>query len=193
MNKRICTAPGCEKPMARSRADYCAMHYARKYRTGSLELLERDYASHHLCSIDGCHRQARNKNGLCGTHHEAQKRHGDPLGKATFAYRSIAYGYVILRVPAGSHPLARKADKHGTAQVPEHRVVLYASVGPGAHPCHWCGRVVRWEGTWPKDADALVPDHLNHKRDDNRLENLVVSCMPCNVSRDRRNASKGAS
>ncbi len=183
MNDRTCRAPGCDKPMAKGRRDYCAMHYARKYRTGTLDLVDRYVASHHPCKIDGCERKARNRNGLCGTHHEAAKRHGDPLGRASFAYRYDARGYVMLAVKAGTHPLAGKPDRHGTSRVFEHRLVLFNAIGPGVHNCHWCGASVRWESSWPRDADALVCDHLNRERDDNRIENLVPSCMPCNVSR----------
>lgn len=79
-------------------------------------------------------------------------------------------------VPAKGHPLA-----HANGRAYEHRVVLYDLIGPGPHPCHWCGELVEW---LPKGAPGeLQPDHLNDDGGDNRPENLVPSCRRCNTTR----------
>jgi hypothetical protein len=64
-----------------------------------------------------------------------------------------------------------------------HRQVLLATIGPGWHRCHWCNRPVSWDLTYPASIAGLVVDHLNEVKDDNRPENLVASCNPCNSGR----------
>lgn len=61
------------------------------------------------------------------------------------------------------------------------RVVLHDKIGPGEHPCHWCGRLVAWR--FGLVDDALVADHLNWDRNDDRPANLVPSCVSCNAHR----------
>lgn len=78
-------------------------------------------------------------------------------------------GYIKVWAP--NHPLR---DKIGT--VLEHRKVAYDAVGEGPHPCFWCG--VELAGWW-----EIVIDHENEIRDDNRIENLLVSCLACNATR----------
>ncbi|WP_328691422.1 HNH endonuclease [Streptomyces phaeochromogenes] len=67
-----------------------------------------------------------------------------------------------------------------------HRVVLFDKIGPGEHECYWgCGKTLSWDKKYPESLDALVVDHLNGIRDDNRPENLVASCASCNASVSR--------
>jgi len=49
--------------------------------------------------------------------------------------------------------------------------------------CYWCGAIIDWFPGGKTSAGALIVDHLNEKRDDNRLENLVPSCHRCNALR----------
>jgi len=77
-----------------------------------------------------------------------------------------------MRVFAPGHPLASSSRP----QVLLHRKVLYDAIGPGPHPCHWCGVHLTW-------SPALTVDHVNGDRLDNTLPNLVVACRPCNSSR----------
>lgn len=78
-------------------------------------------------------------------------------------------GYRFLRAHYG-HPLANRI---GT--LAEHRKVAYETFGDGPHPCHWCGVLLDWGGT-----SGINIDHLNGVKDDNRKENLVISCLRCN-------------
>jgi hypothetical protein len=77
------------------------------------------------------------------------------------------------------HPVA---SARGHAQL--HRVVLYDAIGPGQHPCHWCGTPVEWAfGQRGTPAGALVSDHVDGDRLNNALVNLVPSCGVCNGHR----------
>jgi endogenous inhibitor of DNA gyrase (YacG/DUF329 family) len=81
------------------------------------------------------------------------------------------------------HPLAGERG-----YIAEHRAVLYEKIGSGEHPCHWCGKNVRWtrrlKGTG--HAGMLVADHVNSDEHDNRPENLVPACQGCNGTRWHR-------
>lgn len=85
-----------------------------------------------------------------------------------------AYGYVIRHDPA--HPLARAQGK-----VPEHRAVLYDTIGPQPQPCHWCGQVLMW--TAESQGDRICVDHLDWNRQNNDPANLVPACLQCNAQR----------
>lgn len=73
-----------------------------------------------------------------------------------------------------NHPLGRNPTRH--------RVRLYDSIGPGTHPCHWCGKPVAWEIAYPAPG-SLVVDHLDENKRNNAIENLVPACQPCNIGR----------
>lgn len=92
--------------------------------------------------------------------------------------------YRILYVP--DHPLAI----NDRGQVWEHRAVLWDKVGGGTHPCHYCGKPVQWYLPKTRDerhaVDELTVEHLNRDRSDNRPENLVPSCLGCNVAQGNR-------
>lgn len=78
-------------------------------------------------------------------------------------------GYHKRFIPG--HPLA-----DGSGMVFEHRAVLHGEIGPGPHPCHWCGGgPLHWED--------IVVDHLNEMKTDNTPSNLVASCNDCNRAR----------
>lgn len=122
------------------------------------------------CSNPKCgNKRARKGSGLCEGCYMRLRRNG------TLEYRlhNQRYindaGYVFLRI--GNHPMSVAT----TGGVAEHRKVLYDHLGPGAHPCFWCGRSLEWK--------ALVVDHLNENKADNRTENLVPSCNQCNRAR----------
>lgn len=135
------------------------------------------------CAIEGCTRprapqggrRGRGHYSICYAHMRRKYSCGDlredvpirtlaPAGTGT-----VKYGYRILYLP--DHPLA-----HRDGNVQEHRVVLYDAVGPGAHPCHWCGRSVTWGGD-------LQVDHVDGHKLNNARENLAPSCSRCNSNR----------
>ena len=66
----ICTVPECEKPLGRTRADLCEMHYMRRYRGGTLEKRRQPRTCRE------CDRPAFG-NGLCQRHY-ARVRRADP-------------------------------------------------------------------------------------------------------------------
>lgn len=98
--------------------------------------------------------------------------------KSTWAKRPAGRAYKAVFIPG--HPLA--VDERG--RVAEHKQVLYDAIGPGPHPCHWCGRQVGWKSGRAADG-ALIADHLNGNNRDNRRENLVPACHGCNITRSR--------
>lgn len=78
------------------------------------------------------------------------------------------------------HPLA---DRGG--RVSRHRAILYEKIGPGSHPCHWCGQIVRWMPGAKTSRGALIVDHLDRDGWNESPENLVPSCHRCNSQRHR--------
>ena len=132
------------------------------------------------CIIDGCDRPHKAR-GWCGKHYARGLRRGDvstmerrPNGAGSVSHQ----GYMVVFDP--SHPLAMSCGR-----VLEHRRVLYGGIGPESHPCHWCGRVVRWGARAEDPAADLVVDHLDEDKLNNALPNLVPSCGTCNMARGR--------
>jgi hypothetical protein len=74
------------------------------------------------------------------------------------------------------HPLARSQGK-----VAEHRVALFSKIGPGPHPCHWCGKSLAWDAE--RQSLKIMADHVDHDRLNNDPSNLVPSCLDCNTKR----------
>lgn len=79
-------------------------------------------------------------------------------------------GYVMLRYQ--NHPLASQFG-----EVLEHRKVLYDSIGPGEHCCHWCQKTLAW--------NEIHVDHLDDDKQNNDPSNLAPSCFKCNIDRGR--------
>lgn len=105
---------------------------------------------------------------------EFRERMSRVLRRAGGDRRISKQGYVVLRYQHG-HPLA---SHHG--ELLEHRAVLYAKIGPGSHPCHWCGKLREWGG-----AGGIHVDHLDEDKLNNDPENLVPSCKQCNGNRGK--------
>ncbi len=127
-----------------------------------------------MCVVEGCPNERSYASGLCNSCYYRQRRTGT-TERRVFAYRSRhSSGYICIYQP--DHPLAVQG------RVFEHRKVLFDSLGPGPHPCHWCQRLVDWIKGRCIDG-ALVPDHLDGNKANNALSNLVPSCNPCNSRR----------
>jgi len=141
-----------------------------------------------LCSVEECERTclARRRGdrvsyySMCAGHRTRWYKHGDPMtGRPLRPQRARGEGWIT---PAGyfryylpGHPTADVHDR-----VFHHRVVLYDALGPGAHPCHWCGNPVAWETPHP---GGLEVDHLDGDKTNNDLTNLVPTCHADNIRR----------
>lgn len=138
-------------------------------------------ANRPMCAIEGCTKGSRSRTAKwCEMHYHRWYEHGDPLYSRPRPTRLMASnGYVRV---AGWHPLGTAAGR-----AYEHRAVLLDAIGAGSHPCHWCGRTIRWEARRGA-ADALTVDHVDHVRTNNDISNLVPSCGPCNVARQPNRA-----
>jgi 5-methylcytosine-specific restriction endonuclease McrA len=121
-----------------------------------------------VCSVDGCQERAtRVKAGLCEACYCRKRRTGSTAKRVpTYQWKTGKY----VKTKVDSHPLA---DNGGVVYV--HRLVVYELHDGVCQPCHWCGVSLEW-GT-------AVVDHLNENKQDNREENLVVSCNNCNRAR----------
>lgn len=129
------------------------------------------------CVVPDCDKSARSMSAsLCPKHYHRQYRHGSVHAHANRSGVTISHGRRYRTAYRPGHPVA---DRSGKVYV--HRVVLYDNIGPGPHPCHWCGTAVDW---LPKnDPRCLEADHVNHIGDDNQPENVVPACRRCNVAR----------
>jgi hypothetical protein len=76
------------------------------------------------------------------------------------------------------HPIAPNSGVVAVA-----RLNLYEKIGPGPHPCNWCGTPIDWKPNDPYAPDALIADHLDWHTDDDSPDNLTPSCNPCNSHR----------
>jgi hypothetical protein len=120
---------------------------------------------------------------FCG---HAYRRPQSNVGK--FCSKRCAYDARRVGTPsryrmvyAPGHPLAPRSP-----YVPEHRLLMWNQLGPGSHPCHYCGRSLAWRPGEGVGGDALVIDHLDRDPSNNKLGNLVASCTSCNL----RNAAR---
>lgn len=167
----LCELADCEKPRYGT-SRMCVTHHMRRWRYG--DPLADKQKRRGVCKIEGCG-APHSSLGWCKKHYTRWERHGDPLAVYPKArYPDRRYRSVRRR----GHPLARR-----DGSVALHRFVLYEAIGPGAHPCHWCGTLVEWEQPYPQSVAALVVDHLDWNRANNQLTNLVPSCSRCNTTR----------
>ena len=132
--------------------------------------------NNHTCSVPGCSKAPRSATAdLCGMHYHRAYRHGSVHAKPQSIKTGTPRKYRMKYLP--NHPLA---GSNGKAY--EHRVVLFDEIGPGEHPCSWCGVALEW--LLPKgSARNLLVDHVNEDKGDNRAENLVPACSSCNSAR----------
>lgn len=128
------------------------------------------------CTIDGCNAYVHG-NGLCSAHWNRKRRYGDPLASKP---RPVSATRVSRTRP--DHPLVGR-----TGKVRRARLVLFDKLEGRDAPCHWCGLPLRWCVIKIKESppDSLYADHLNRDTTDDRPENLVPACLPCNSNRHR--------
>lgn len=138
---------------------------------------DRSMNSLSVCSVSGCERVAnRPRKGWCEMHYGRWRRNGDPERLLLDGSARTKHSHGYVKVHRRGHPIA---DSSGS--VYEHRLVMWEALQGQDAPCHWCAAPVRW-AAGRHDADRLEIDHLGRK-DDNNLDNIVVSCHACNTAR----------
>lgn len=173
-----CEVDGCSSPTSArlNGLALCNRHWQRMYKRGAVDHPKIDAGPWRTCRSEGCTAKARSAFGdYCEKHYARIRRKGHDADPK-YARRWLSSdGYVLMPKPAG-HPAGGS-----TGVAYEHRIVLYDAIGPGAHNCHWCKRVVRWEVK--RGPEKLVVDHVDSDKQNNDLANLVPSCSPCNYTR----------
>lgn len=125
------------------------------------------------CKVEGCGRTAAYKAAeLCQKHYFRVRRNGATDIVRTQAKPRIEdeRGYQFLHAP--THPLLTK----GQIYVAEHRIVLYAAIGPGPMRCAICGCDLTWK--------TCQVDHIDENPRNNELSNLRPTCRRCNTWRN---------
>ncbi len=126
------------------------------------------------CEVSGCTRKARgNAAAYCETHYYRVRRTGSTLRRKAIT-NMTRDGYVL--VWKKDHPLSIAS----TGGVMQHRMVLFDAIGECPHQCYWCGIQLN---DWGK----IAVDHKNSVKHDNRIENLLVACITCNILRGSLN------
>jgi len=118
--------------------------------------------------VCGRHRLAEYNRQRMMTQETRQKIGAATKSRSKGFYFSRGYRYLTGQY---GHPIASK-----TGVVQEHRKILYDAIGPGVHPCHWCGKDLTWQV-------SLHVDHKDGDKTNNDRLNLVPSCQPCNTRR----------
>lgn len=140
----------------------CAARNSSRHRKARLE---REAGE---CNSPWCNAIATRKgSGQCERCYYSARRNGGQA-KAPYTRNAVSVhtaGYVQIRKP--EHPLS---NKYG--MVYEHRLACYERHGGVCPACYWCGVSIDWE--------VCHVDHLNDLKDDNRTDNLVVTCNGCN-------------
>jgi hypothetical protein len=80
-----------------------------------------------------------------------------------------------------THPLL--TSRNAASSIYVHRFILYEKLGPGTHPCHWCGKLLTWGG---RGSTSIQTDHVDGVKAHNVPANLVAACKRCNNLRRRR-------
>ena len=172
VESRESICPTCEKSFVQAVGrgkgrKHCSAACRENHKKNSLAE-RRKIALGLRCFVASCLNSPRDStSAFCEMHYGRMRRNGNLKPREVKGRYVNSAGYI--RVLAKGHPLA---DSHG--HVYEHRKVLYDS-GISAVQCFWCSAHLGW--------DTLVVDHLNENKADNRLENLVAACTPCNRAR----------
>ena len=168
MDNRTCPAPGCTRRV-RCRG-MCNTHYERWRLTGDPQFDRpvTDLRKVTVCRVEGCNRDVTNLHGgHCHKHRARKWRTGTTAPRPRATVRAASHGYLLLLAP--DHPQA--VFPHGWGY--QHRIVLWDKIGPGQHPCVYCGQIVVW------GVDLHV-DHVDDDKTNNDPNNLVPACVSCN-------------
>lgn len=151
---------------------WCGKHYRRWRLYGNPDTVHRHYSTTGRCEVPDCERKPSGRH--CKMHASRLARRGtfDPAPRT--GRHTNAAGYELIKT--SGHPVAQK---NGWAY--EHRVVLFDAIGDGPHPCHWCGKMLRWDARHRRDADYLIVDHLDNDPANNERANLAPACNRCNT------------
>lgn len=169
-----CAIDGCNGKMHGN--VWCIKHYKRVLIYGNPS--HGDKTRHEKCIIDGCNKNTRSGySQYCETHYYRMRRNGTIELRPISKRHMTDNGYVKIKE---KHVLS---DKHGW--ISEHRIVLFNKIGPGIHLCHWCGKEVDFDLSYPKHLNGLVSDHIDGNKEHNDPDNLVPSCALCNMKRTK--------
>lgn len=127
------------------------------------------------CITEGCGKAKGYASGYCNSCYYRVHRTGTIDRRQLVQATTRPDGYRKVRAPG--HPTAT-ASGHSM----EHRKVVFDALAGAPPTCFWCAKALRWEAK-RRSNDAVVVDHLNDQKGDNRPENLVPACNRCNFAR----------
>ncbi|KKL46533.1 hypothetical protein LCGC14_2344640 [marine sediment metagenome] len=83
----VCTIESCDKP--HHARGWCAMHYGRWLKHGSLTITSGQRQHDETCSIEHC-KEAYKARGWCNMHYRRWSKHGDPNKVRSVQYRKCS-------------------------------------------------------------------------------------------------------
>lgn len=190
-NKTLCTAEGCENVRAKNRTKCqpCTNDYQRAWRAKNPDKVRTATTKYAKANPDKIRAYAReyyenNKDEILAKNKEWRKANPEIVAAAQRRWKEANEGHTY-EDPSGyvnyvgyNHPIANPS---GLTRY--HRVVLWDKLGGKDAKCHWdCGKQLSWALKHPHP-NAMVVDHVNAVKNDNRPENLVPSCQSCNSKR----------
>lgn len=162
MAKPTCTVPDCEKPLRSSGTAYCAMHYHRLYRHGSLEPLRPKRERRGICTVVGCNLVDQGADGLCTMHHTRARRHGSPD---------------IVNAPEVRYEAANPAWTGDGATYNAVHIRVRSERGPArSHVCADCPAPARHWSYDHNDPDEKTSERGPYSLDLSRYQPRCVSC-----------------
>jgi hypothetical protein len=164
IDRAVCRAAGCDRPVAYLGAGVCQAHYFRLRRTGTLGL-EPIRPRRTGCEIPGCGRR-HDARGLCATHYSRWQRYGSTELPA--------------RPPPSRGPDNASWRGDQVSYSGAHRRVRTILGPAAAHPCARCGTVpaAQWALIHGSPRQRTDPDDtgLPYSPDSQDYQPLCVSC-----------------